>query len=119
MLYASYIIPTASNNKIVTMITICLNVRSIGQHGGVEKKAPIRFPRPMGVQTSGQAGEHHAHHTGSPMQTRCQQKSEASDSATKLLARLPLKKSGFEIVLMIKLAGLTNGRAILRSSIFL
>ena len=53
------------------------------------------------------------------MQTRCQQKSGASDFATKLLARIPLKKSGFEIVLMIKLAGLTKGRAILRSSIFL
>ena len=48
------------------------------------------------------------------VQIRCQQKSGASDFATKLLARLPLKRSGFEIVLMIKLAGLTNGRAILR-----
>jgi hypothetical protein len=41
-------------------------------------------------------------------------KSEPSDSATKMLVRLPSKKSGFEIVLMIKLAGLTNGRVILR-----
>jgi hypothetical protein len=41
-------------------------------------------------------------------------KSEVTGFATKLLARLPFKKSGFEIVLMIKLAGLTNGRAILR-----
>jgi len=37
----------------------------------------------------------------------------------KFLARLPLKRFGFEIVLMIKLAGVTNGGAILRSSIFL
>ncbi len=48
------------------------------------------------------------------MQTGCQLKSGASDSATKMLVRLPSKKSGFEIVLMIKLAGLTNGRVILR-----
>ena len=75
---------------------------------------PLRFANPS--PPSGwvedfhlQAAEH-ARHT---------EKSGAKDSATKLLARFPLKKSGFEIVLMIKLAGLTNGRAILRSSIFL
>ncbi len=37
MLYASYTIPTASNNKIVSVITNCLIVRFIGQHLGVEK----------------------------------------------------------------------------------
>ena len=40
MLYASYTIPTASNNKIVSAITNCLIVIFIGHHLGVEKPPP-------------------------------------------------------------------------------
>jgi hypothetical protein len=36
MLNASYTIPTASNNKVVSMTTNCLSVIFIGQPGGVE-----------------------------------------------------------------------------------
>jgi hypothetical protein len=36
MLNASYTVPTASNNKTVSMITNCLIVIFIGQHLGVE-----------------------------------------------------------------------------------
>jgi len=45
-------------------------------------------------------------------------KNGTADFATKFSARLLLNKSGFEIVLMIKLDGLTNGKEVLRSSIF-
>jgi hypothetical protein len=46
MLNASYVIPTASNNKTVSMTTNCLSVRFIEQHLGVGK-TPID-PMPMG-----------------------------------------------------------------------
>jgi len=63
-------------------------------------------------------GEHHAHLMYPLLQTRCQEKNGAADFATKFSARLLLNKSGFETVLMIKLDGLTNGKEVLRSSIF-
>ena len=42
MLNASYTIPTASNNKVVSMTNNCLIVRFIGHHPGGEKPPPTR-----------------------------------------------------------------------------
>ena len=57
------------------------------QHGGVEKKTPIDTSLTKadgGTIGRMVLGEHYAHHTGSPMQTRCQEKAPTDQGGDQL-----------------------------------
>ncbi len=77
MLNASYTIPTASNNKVVSMTTNCLSVIFIGQHLGVEKKAPTD-PMPMGAVHGGTMSESQCSRHGLTSANSMPRKSETS-----------------------------------------